>query len=176
MVRVNRSYLDDLIDLIDNCNIRQNYITVIEMLYNTEFKSSVYEDLNRIIDAKNLRMELYGPVIRPISVLEVMIALAKRCHEDIMYGYTIDNKPSSIAYWFWVMMENCGLDQLSEWKSAYPERIKNEFDSIIGPILDRSYDYNGNGGFFPLHHPEMDQRYCELWYQMNAYLVENYPF
>ena len=170
------SYLDDLIDLIDDGSLRQSYSEVLIMLYNTEFISPVDEDINRIIDAKNLRQELGGPVIRPISVLEVMIALAKRCHEDIMYGYTFNNVSSSIGYWFWVMMENCGLDLLINIRAIQRDVFDREFYYIMDKILHRSYDYYGNGGFFPLHHPEMDQRFCELWYQMNAYLVENYPF
>jgi hypothetical protein len=28
------------------------------------------------------------------------------------------------------------------------------------------------GGFFPLTHPNDDQRKVEIWYQMNAYLDE----
>ena len=176
MGRINDlSYLDDLIDLIDNCNIRQNYITVITSLYNTEFVPSIDEDMNRIKDAKRLRYDLCGPVMRPISVLEVMIALAKRCHEEIMYGYVFDGEESSTAYWFWVMMDNAGLDQLSDWKYN-TQYIIDQTYSIIDPILKRRYEHDGVGGFFPLHHPEMDQRFCELWYQLNAYLLENYPF
>lgn len=173
MVRVNQSYLDDLIDIIGTGITRSHYSTVIRMLYDTEFIIHVDEDINRIIDAKNLRTELCGPVIKPVSLLEVMIALAKRCHEDIMYGYMISPyELSSTAYWFWTMMHNCGLDQLTD--NEY--FTANDFHAIIDPIIDRTYSYDGSGGFFPLHHPEMDQRYCELWYQMNAYLLENYPF
>lgn len=174
MVRLNQSYLDDLIDLIGTGIVHTHYITVIKLLYNTEFICSIDEDVNRIADAKDLRIELHGPVTRPISLLEVMIALAKRCHEDIMYGYLISkNELSSTSYWFWTMMHNCGLDQLGEWKLT---GMEEEFHNIVDPILNRTYNYNGVGGFFPLHHPETDQRFCELWYQMNAYLLENYPF
>lgn len=172
MVRVNQSYLNDLIDLIDIDDICEHYTTVLNMLYDTEFISRIDEDINRIIDAQELRRDLQGPVIRPISVLEVMIALAKRCHEDIMYGSCIEDGESSTAYWFWIMMKNSGLDQLTD-NYIY---IEQAFNDIIKPILHRTYCYNGEGGFFPLHHPEMDQRFCELWYQLNAYLLENYPF
>lgn len=170
------SYFDDLIDLIDDRDVRRNYISVLKLLYDTEFVFFIDEDINRLYDAKNLRTELGGPVVRSLSVLEVMIALAKRCHEDIMYGCVFDDQPSSIAYWFWVMMDNSGLSELEERQAIHTDIFKHKFDEIMNIVIHRKYDYYGNGGFFPLRHPEMDQRFCELWYQLNAYLLENYPF
>jgi len=42
-------------------------------------------------------------------------------------------------------------------------------------MLARDYDADGNGGLFPLKNPKKDQRRIEIYYQMNAYVLENYP-
>lgn len=74
-----------------------------------------------------------------------------------------------VLYWFWKILENAGLEkytdeQFDEWK-VY---------QILDDIVDRRYNRNGFGGLFPLRKPKKDQRKVELWYQMCAYLVENY--
>ena len=40
-------------------------------------------------------------------------------------------------------------------------------------INERSYAFDGYGGLFPLRKPHQDQRNIEIWYQMQAYLMEN---
>jgi hypothetical protein len=34
-------------------------------------------------------------------------------------------------------------------------------------------DTDGSGGLFPLKNPQQNQRTTEIWYQMNAWLMEN---
>lgn len=179
MERVNLSYFQQLVNIIDDGFIADHYSVLLKMLYDTEFLIFVDEDVNRLSDAEALRRELMGPVIRPLSFLEVLIALAKRCHEEIMYGYSFDHMESSCSYWFWIMINNCGLNKYTNnyiYGRPYRNRIESEINGVIQNIIERKYNYDGKGGLFPLKLPQMDQRFCELWYQMNAYLVENYPF
>jgi hypothetical protein len=75
--------------------------------------------------------------------------------------------------WFWMMLGNAELDGFTD-EAFYALRGHILVDKILNRILDRTYKRDGIGGLFPLKHPKKDQRRVELWYQMNAYLVENY--
>ena len=47
-------------------------------------------------------------MIRPCSVLEMMIALSMRCEEQIMDDPDIGNRTGQ---WFWDMIDNLGLGE-----------------------------------------------------------------
>jgi hypothetical protein len=53
--------------------------------------------------------------------------------------------------------------------------VKN-VNQILTNLVERTYQKNGKGGLFPLKQPAKDQRRVEIWYQMAAYLNENYNF
>jgi hypothetical protein len=38
--------------------------------------------------------------------------------------------------------------------------------------VNREYDPDGRGGLFPLDGTHANQREVELWYQMQAYIIE----
>ena len=48
-------------------------------------------------------------------------------------------------------------------------------DTIVERFLDRDYEMNGMGGPFPCAVSEIDFRKKDLWWQLNAFLEENYP-
>jgi hypothetical protein len=45
-------------------------------------------------------------------------------------------------------------------------------EDILDQFIWRTYDYNCNGGLFPLDDPKDDQRNVEIWYQFANYLVD----
>ena len=98
-------------------------------------------------------------------MLEMLVALSLRCENDIMGTQGEDNT----RQWFWDMLDNMGLDYYdnSRWNPTAVQRILNN-------VIFRRYDWNGNGGMFPLKNPPGDQRRVEIWYQMGSWLSENY--
>lgn len=152
-------------------------------LYKTEFIWTVPNDDNRAADGIGLREDyaadnLYADVSfldrRPCSVLEMMIGLAVR----VDFELTDPNKDThdSVSNHFWEMINNLGLMMFTD--ERYVE-LNGTFNckAIISRFLNREYKRNGEGGIFPLKkHTEVDQRKVEIWYQLMAYLDENYRF
>lgn len=137
-----------------------SYDKLFRKLYDTEFIFVIKLDENRLVDAIHMR-EQFGDIQRDISVLEVLIALAKRVDEDIMRD---DNYGIRSGRWFWEMIFNMGLGQMTD-----DEFDENYVDDILRKFLFRTYDANGLGcAFRSKTHPDM--RNVELWYQMNYWL------
>lgn len=47
-----------------------------------------------------------------------------------------------------------------------------EVVSVADCVMDRNYEYDGEGGLFPLRNPPRDQRLVELLYQLNLYVLD----
>lgn len=146
------------------------YKDLLMCLYTIPFKVSPLApmDENRINDCYTLRDEffMWNPEMNKntdlgeISVLEVIIELCRRMLY-ILDGYLLTENVL-----FYELMDN--LNVLND-RNIDLIRLKVEM------FIARQYDSNGNGGLFPLQNPTKNQRYVELWYQMQAYLDENYP-
>lgn len=143
-------------------------------LHSTPFFWSVPNDDNRAFEGKELRCKFceernifYDPeqYDTAASMLELIIALAYRCE----YIMTDNGLNMSMKDWFWKILSNIGLDECTDMDYEESNVVK-----ILDRIIDRSYLKNGKGGLFPLKRPKEDQRKVEIWYQMNAYLLENY--
>jgi hypothetical protein len=158
---------------IDN---REDYSRLLRYLRSKEFYYSVPNDVNRAEDGKHLRKEYLasGKFLstdiwedEPCSVLEMIIALSIRISRDIMpdYGY-------STSYWFWKMIGNLGLDFYTN------ERFNaEEVDEIVKNWLDRSYQKILKSGKILTKSGKIDRKFIEkteIWYQMMAWLEENY--
>ena len=98
----------------------------------------------------------------PSSVLEVMVALVRRCEVDIMSDPDIGDRTSD---WFWAMISNLGLQHMNN--NNYDEKSTNY---KIQRFLDRNYRSDGKGGLFAIKNCEKDLREVEIWYQMCLYL------
>ena len=144
------------------------YGRLMRILYGTEFAWVVTGDHNRADDGRELRddflRETYLRKDRawynaPCSVLEVLIALAKRAAFQT-------EKP--VKEWFWIFIANLELDEYRQ--------VSDSDVPIIEEILDdfvwRQYEFSGHGGIFPLRWPKRDQREVELWYQLFDYLED----
>lgn len=78
--------------------------------------------------------------------------------------------------YFWQMVKNLGLYQYDDASYGSILDAGEKVRMILNIFLNREYRYSGEGGLFPLADPDRDQRDVEIWYQMNAYLQENYPY
>ena len=143
------------------------YLWLLEKLYETPFRWVLELDANRALDGLALRDNLMGGCSddSECSVLEMLVALAVRCEQDIMQD---DDYGDRTSVWFWLMIENLGLKSMNDqnYNEAHVEQIIDNF-------LDRNYDRYGNGSIFWSTHPRADLRKVEIWYQMCWYLVEH---
>lgn len=154
----------------------KSYRKLLKHLHSVDFYYTIPMDSNREADGIDLRYRFgyensYNESIittflddKPCSVLEMMIALAIRCEENIMSDPDIGDRTSQ---WFWNMIENLGLDDMDDIK--YDELYVNE---VVERFLNRKYKKNGKGGLFTVTHPKQNLQNVEIWYQMCWYLDE----
>lgn len=147
-----------------------------KQLHTTEFFGYLPNDDNRVYDGKELRLEFLenNPDQHPervwleegASFLEMMIALSRRL--------SFADERASSAEWFWRLISNLNLHDLpdSEWTSEPARGVSLAVAEVLQTLNDRTYEYNGRGGLFPLKYTDIDQRHVEIWYQMNYYLIE----
>lgn len=147
----------------------QMYYTLLGILHTTEFIWVIPMDANRAADGIELRSDFLRECFmksdhiwyqEPCSVLEMLIALAKRAS----FQTDIPTKT-----WFWEMMSNLQLDQFRQVMDQDVPIIKN----IIHTFMTRDYDWHGYGGLFPITITQNDQRDIEIWYQFNEYVMNN---
>jgi len=103
------------------------------------------------------------------SVLEMLVALASRMDFAL---YEPDSGERSIN-WFWMFIRNLRLATY-DCDDPDKERKRHLNNLLINKFLKRHYLSNGVGGLFPLRHPKKNQAKVEVWYQMMAYVEENY--
>lgn len=148
----------------------KEYVELAGNLFELEFSSAIDNDINRAMDALELRRSLTNyeldPDDRP-SFLEFLIALSQRCAYN-----SLDKKANS--FWIGELLNNMGISKFSDQyimhTGAMPGRIINR---ACDRVKHQMYDYDGrNGGLFPLRHPRKDMRDVEIWYQMHAYINE----
>jgi hypothetical protein len=146
-----------------------NYYGLLGVLHRTEFVWVVHGDHNRAADGVELRLDFLreagGPRQRdwfelPASVLEVLIAFAKRAN------FQLDTMP--VSDWFWLMVKNLGLEDFRRITEDEVPLIQQ----ILGAFIWRTYGSDGAGGLFPLLEPTRDQRKVEIWYQFCDYVED----
>ena len=176
-------YFRFLIGLIGDDYIAANYQKLLWKLFSREYVWELDLDENRAADGLNLRMlyarsfniNVYDPVAamsvgidmnRPCSILEMFVALARKTEDDLMHDPDLGDRS---RIWFWQIMQNLGLDVYDDihW-------YEDEVDKILDIFLHHRYLSNGAGGAFPVRHPCRDLRKTDLWWQMNAYIQDQY--
>lgn len=173
---IKEEYFNFLYDIVRD-SYHRNYNELLSRLHSVPFEVLVERDSNRASDGVYLRysfcrkagydLDIAEFVLDgPCTVLEMMVALAKRMEEDILWDPTYGNRT---PVWFWEMIENLGLDDCCD-----GEFDKEKFDRTIDILLSRSYFSDGFGGLFPLKIAKYDQRRVEIWYQMQQYLAEHF--
>lgn len=173
---LNKEYFEWMCQLVCDeqyCQ-RLSYRRLLSHLHDIDFQFIIPMDGNRAEDGIELRYRfgyensyensMISSLLdnRPCSVLEMIIALAFRCEEQIMNDPSIGNR---MGQWFWSMIKNLGLDSMndSRFDAVYT-------DDVIFRFMDRKYKRNGEGGLFTVEHGKIDMRSVEIWYQMNWYL------
>lgn len=172
--RVIDEYFNWLFDLV--CERRYSrqisYRNLLIRLHDIRFRYSLQRDRDRAEDGIDLRYRFamergYDDSVvdildSPCSVLEMMIALAIRCEENIMDDPDIGDRTGD---WFWGMINNLGLGSMHD--SNFDRRF---VDNAIARFLDREYEPDGKGGLFTIRHCGCDLRTVEIWYQLCWYL------
>lgn len=151
---------------------RRTYWNLCRGLFTTEFVWFVPNDDARIEDGRELRFEFlrdaeiseYDPdwIAQGVSYLELMIALARRL------AFQTDTNADDC---FWILASNVGLNEYNDSYKSTP--LAHVIEEVTDRITFRTYKTNGQGGFFPLRHPNKDQTTVEIWYQMSAYILEH---
>ena len=135
------------------------------------FTSDIEGDRNRIADGLELRNGYSDAPKGACRVLEVLVSICQRM--VYMADGMIPDSENTEDEWFLTMIENLGVasleDDIWDQSASDAEEIMTEH---IGIWLRREYEFDGTGGIFPLERPRDDQAKVELWYQMNAYLME----
>lgn len=171
----------------------ENHYFLLKRLFKREFYSIVPNDDNRALDGLELRHQyndenncldwavniIDGKIADanldgPCTILEMMVALARRCEWGIMHDDELGDRTD---FWFWELCKNVGLDKYTD--DNFDEHFDIEIDRIVDIVVERRYSKYGKGGLFPLKNYKKndyaDQRNVELWYQLSNWLNENYP-
>lgn len=169
-------YLTWLYSQVGSVKTRQRVRThwsLLRQLYNTIFVAIVPHDENRIADARDLRHEFLAEtedeqgdlewMRSPCSMLELLIILSRQL------AFEMDD---DCVIWFWHLLEVLELGKFNDLE--YDEEVQEEVARIVDRVIWRTYSPDGRGGLFPLRNPDRDQRKIELWYQLNAYLLEQF--
>lgn len=156
-------------------NLSKTYWHLMQLLHNKEFTwdpNTIEKDGNRAQDGKDLRQQFLretgtkvptrdaGWLQYGCSFLELMVAIS--------WQLEFEDGEMTQAEWFWTLIDNLGLSECTDANRPAEEAVNR----ILDQVIDRTYAMNGEGGLFPLRNPEKDQREVELWYQLNAYLLE----
>ena len=152
-------------------NPARTHWTLLRQLYTKEFIWIVPNDDNRLENGLELRQEFVEEqglweheshwLDLGCSMLEMLVSLSRTLN--------FEEESRDVGEWFWELIRNLGLEQSTD-KTPVREDVVNE---ILDDVIWRTYKRNGQGGLFPLRRSKKDQTNVELWYQMNAYILEN---
>ena len=156
--RIFRWYLDlDEDRAMDGIGLREIFIDELDVI-------GSIDDL--ICDADDVDDFL----VRPCSVLEMLIALSMRIQEDIMWN---PDKGDRTPVWFWLMIKNLGLNDLDD-SHFYGEACNDRVIETLDIWMERQFKPNGEGSIFPVFESVTDFREVLIWYQMSEYFLVNY--
>lgn len=163
-------YFDWMLDLVrcDEVFDIFQYTELLNHLFDIPFKYLIAFDANRYQDGVDLRKRFcteynINDMESGCSVLEMMVALAVRCEEQIMSDPEYGNRT---GLWFWEMICSLGLeDQINGYISI------DKVNQIMIRFLNREYAPNGAGGLYTVYSRD-DIRNVEIWYQMMIHLNE----
>lgn len=176
-VRTNEAYFSWLYHTAnrDRYSGSISFTKLLRRLHDTEFIFSIPRDENRAADGMDLRWryvcervvpDRHEAVLLtldgPCSVLEMIIALAIRCEENIMDD---PSKGDRTGQWFWGMIANMGLGGMSD--DRYDEE---RIDIIVDRFMAREYSPDGRGGLFTVRDCDVDLRDVEIWHQLCYFL------
>ena len=159
-------WLCDLVDL----EAHGEYSNLFSFLYDTEFVWSVAKDSNRAGDGKMLREDYthevswfdisYGEWLNePCSLLEMLIALARRTRVDLMPEFDITDSD-----WFWIFIKNLGFDRYDD-RCVFDEKFVTLFQKKVA-----------NFGFCVTFFEKRAFMGADIWQKLQCWLAKNYDF
>lgn len=150
----------------------RTHLYLMEQLHETQFVAIVPHDENRIADAGDLKQEFLDEqqergdrrwMRSPCSMFELLIILARQL------AFEMDEEAEP---WFWHLVETLEIEQFHD--RNYDDEAREVIANTLDRVIWRTYSRNGHGGLFPLRSSRRDQRKIELWYQLNAFLLEQF--
>ena len=151
------------------------YNKLLTRLHDTEFIYLIPKDRNRAEAGRDLRYRfaleqgyedridyILDILDGPCSMLEMLIALAIYCEEEIMDDPLIGDRTGQ---WFWGMINTLGLGSMID--SRYNRQY---VDDTVKRLLNREYEPDGKGGLFHIRDCDRDLRTVEIAYQLYWYL------
>ena len=153
--------------LVSEIRVPKNktYNDLFNRMHNLEFIWTVPHDNNRLQDGLDLRVEFLNGArdrlsLNAATTLEVLVALSRRL------AFTAGGDSRN---WAWTLIKNLKLSKAHDpWTAQKAQSVED----ILERLIWRQYQYDGSGGFFPLQYPKDDQTKVEIWYQMQAYVIE----
>lgn len=165
-------WLYSQIGSVRNRNPARSYWDLCRRLHSTEFVWLISNDDNRVEEGKELRLDFIDEQgsdgVDPMwmdlgcSVFEMLVALAHRA------TFVVTLEPGE---WFGIFIKNLRFDKYTD--ANYTQTIDKRVLARTEDFIYRNYRVSGSGGLFPLKKPSTDQTKVELWYQLNAYVIEN---
>lgn len=175
--RIRNDYFNWLSDLVCGQRFSKqiSYQKLLQHLHCIVFEILIPNDQNRAEDGMELRYRfailngyedspevVLNALDGPCSVLEMLVALALRCEEDIMDDPKVGGRAGQ---WFWGMIRNLELGSMKD--NKFDEKY---VDQVIMRLINREYEPDGRGGLFTIMGCEYDLRDVEIWHQMCWYL------
>lgn len=172
---INQLYFDWMSSLaIPDNRKRRRYSKLLECLNSLSFNFTIPLDKNRKVDGLTLRYRFgfekgFSNLFiqenldnNECSMLEMMVALALRAEEHIMYDPDIGDR---LHAWFAEMLNSLQLYEMTN-DNFDPRFVEYRIDIL----LNHQYEPNGYGGLFTHNQPRTDMRSVDIWYQMCWYL------
>lgn len=136
----------------------EHYVDLFNVLYDTEFTwpEWMVMDENRAGNGKYMRYEfsyLTGIDLGdwrdwPCSVLEMLLGFSRDIENKIMRDIDIGDRS---YYWFWLMLNNLGLDWFTSSRfRRSPRKAIEEIENGLYIFMNRTYGDDGFGSVFPL--------------------------
>lgn len=149
---------------------------MLTLLHDMEFVYILEMDGNRADDGISLRdrfayendldwHEVDEMLDGPCSILEMMVALSKKCADYMAEA----DEPDNTSKWFFMMIQNLGLIGFDD--DAFDEGAAVD---ILNQFMRREYMPDGRGGLFTVA-GRHDMRTVEIWYQM-MYWLDDYIY
>lgn len=172
MSNTREKYFNWLVSIIFDERIsNKTYRKLLKHLFEIDFFSVIEMDNNRIQDGLYLRYRFcYENNIsellmynilgnKPCSVLEMMVALSKRCEN------MFENVDHGATKMFWDMIRNLNLYSMDD------HRFDSSYvNDCIERMIFRDYSKSGEGGLFFISDKKKDARDMEIWSQAMHYL------
>lgn len=148
------------------------YTQLASFLMDIPFKVIIPGDQNRAADGIALRNDRWDDVSEgSCNVMEALVGIA---HRMVYMADGMVPKGDNVEQaWFMSMIMNLGISRYDDdYWDEYPYESREGTLEAVERWLNRDIDFNGEGGLFPLSDARNDQAKTEIWYQMNAFLIE----